>query len=140
MSDPLRKVQSGQKLQIPARAYNAFVDAAIDHRQRSANIGRESQPSYRSADIVLVRNDSGSPRQQFDILGIDGPIISPDANETQFRSRVALKGVTPGESHIGKFVVLAEPLANGKIGRAYAAGVCPVKIDVPDEDLSLIHI
>jgi len=134
MSNPLKKVQSGQRLHIPAAAYNAFVDAAIDHRQRLSNIGKESQPSHRSADIVLVRNDSGSPRQQFDILGIDGPIISPAANETEFRSRVALKGVTPGESHIGKFVVLAEPLANGKIGKAFIAGACPVKIDVPDED------
>ena len=133
MSDALKKVQSGQKLHIPAAAYNAFVDAAIDHRQRLSNIGKESQPSHRSADIVLVRNDSGSPRQQFDILGIDGPIISPDANETEFRSRVALKGVTPGESHIGKFVVLAEPLANGKIGKAFIAGACPVKLNVDDD-------
>lgn len=110
-----------------------MLDAAVAHRQRQANISRDTSAVHQQADIVLVRNDSGSPRQQFDILGIDGPIISPDANETEFRSRVALKGVTPGESHIGRFVVLAEPLANGKIGKAFVAGACPVKLNVDDD-------
>ena len=64
------------------------------------------------AGIVLVRNHSGG-----------------DLN------RLALVGVTPAEkAREGKFVVLAEPIASGKIGRAYAVGVCPAKIDVPDEN------
>ena len=32
MSDVLKKVQSGDKLRIPAAAYNAFVDTAMDHK------------------------------------------------------------------------------------------------------------
>jgi hypothetical protein len=34
----------------------------------------------------------------------------------------------------GEFVVLAEPLAAGQVGRAYAAGVCPVKVAVYSPD------
>ena len=34
MPDDLRKVRSGQPLRIPAGAYNAFVDAAVDLRTR----------------------------------------------------------------------------------------------------------
>ena len=49
MSDPLRKVQSGQPLAIPASAYNAFIDAAVDYRQRTAHIGGGSRPSRRPA-------------------------------------------------------------------------------------------
>ena len=135
MSSALRKVRSGDPLVIPAAAYNAFIDAALDFRQRTAHLGQGSQPSFSQASIVLVRNDSGSNQNRMAVLGVDAPIIDPSANEEEFRNRVALSCVTPEEgTHEGRFVVLAEPIANGKIGRAYAAGVCPVKIDVPDEE------
>jgi len=135
MSDALRKVQAGQKLVIPAAAYNAFIDAAVDYRRRTARIGQKAEPSQRQASIVLVRNDSGGDLNRLAVLGIDSPVIDPADNEDEFKNRVALVGVTPVEdTHEGKFVVLAEPIATGRIGRAYAAGLCPVKIDVPDED------
>jgi len=134
MSDALRKVQAGQKLVIPAAAYNAFIDAAVDYRRRTARIGQKAEPSQRQASIVLVRNDSGGDLNRLAVLGIDSPVIDPAANEDEFKNRVALVGVTPAENtHEGRFVVLVEPIAAGKIGRAYAAGVCPVRIDVPDE-------
>jgi hypothetical protein len=135
MSSALRKVRSGDPLVIPAAAYNAFIDAALDFRQRTAHLGQGAQPSFPQASIVLVRNDSGSNQNRMAVLGVDAPIIDPSANEEEFRNRVALSCVAPEEgTHEGRFVVLAEPIANGKIGRAYAAGVCPVKIDVPDEE------
>jgi hypothetical protein len=135
MSDALKKVQSGQKLQIPAGAYNAFIDAAVDYRRRTAHIGQKSEPTTRQASIVLVRNDSGSNQNRLAVLGIDTPIIDPATNDNEFKNRVALSCVTPAvDTHEGKFVILAEPIAAGKIGRAYAAGVCPVQINVPDED------
>jgi hypothetical protein len=134
MSDTLKKVQSGQRLNIPAAAYNTFIDAARDFQHRSANIGREAESVRRQADIVLVRNDTGSARQQFDLLGIDGPLVAPGGNEHEFRSRVAIKGVTPAQdAHNCRFVIMAEPLAAGKIGKAFAAGVCQVRLSV-DED------
>jgi hypothetical protein len=135
MSSALRKVRSGDPLVIPAAAYNAFIDAALDFRQRTAHLGQGAQPSFSQASIVLVRNDSGSNQNRMAVLGVDAPIIDPSTNEEEFRNRVALACVTPEKgTHEGRFVVLAEPIANGKIGRAYAAGVCPVKIDVPDEE------
>ena len=71
MSDALRKVQSGQPLVIPASAYNAFIDAALDFRQRTAHIGQGAQPAFAQASIVLVRNDSGGDRQLVDTLWRD---------------------------------------------------------------------
>jgi len=135
MSSALRKVRSGDPLVIPAAAYNAFIDAALDFRQRTAHLGQGAQPSFPQASILLVRNDSGSNQNRMAVLGVDAPIIDPSANEEEFRNRVALSCVAPEKgTHEGRFVVLAEPIANGKLGRAYAAGVCPVKIDVPDEE------
>jgi hypothetical protein len=40
MSD-LRKVHPGDRLKLPASAYNAFVDAARDFRDRTAGLERD---------------------------------------------------------------------------------------------------
>ncbi len=135
MSDALRKVQAGQPLAIPASAYNAFVDAALDHRHRASRVGREARPAFRQASIVLVRNDSGAERERFDVLGVGVPVIDPADGADAFKERVALAGVVPVTgTHEGLFVVLAEPLASGAIGHAFAAGVCPARIDVPEKE------
>ena len=134
MSDALRKVQPGQPLAIPASAYNAFIDAALDFRQRTAHIGQGAQPSFAQASIVLLRNDSGGDRQRFEVLGVDGPVIDPSYNEEEFKNRMALACVSPAVDTLeGRFVVLAEPIGSGKIGRAFAAGVCAVKLNVVDK-------
>ena len=141
MSNAMKKVQSGQPLVIPAGAYNAFIDTALDFRQRTTHLGQGQQPAFAQASLVLVRNDSGSDLGRSEILGIDAPVIHPVDNEEAFKNRVAVSGITPvhappayaprdKDSHVGRFVVLAEPVKSGKIGRAFAAGVCPVKIDV----------
>lgn len=82
-----------------------------------------------------MRNDSRSNQSRRAVLGIDAPIIDATANDNEFKNRVALSCVTPAaDTHEGKFVILAEPIAARKIGRADAAGVCPVQIIVLDED------
>ena len=118
----LHKVQSGQKFEIPAAAYNSFVDAAMDLRRRNAYVGQKAQSSPPPTGTVLVRNDSGVSLNRFSVLGIDAPIIMPTNNENEFKNRIALSCVTPADTHTGKFVILAEPLAIGAIGRAYIDG------------------
>ncbi len=84
---------------------------------------------------MLVRNDCGSNQSRLAVLGIDAPIIDATANDNEFKNRLALSCVTPAaDTDEAKFVILAEPIAARKIGRAYAAGVCPVQIVVLDED------
>jgi len=136
MSDHMKKVQSGDPLVVPAQAYNAFIDAAKDFRQRTQHLGQTATPGYRSAGIVLVKNESGDDRQRFDILGLGDPIFLPDAGaaaEQSFKNAVALRGEMPDATlHEGKFVILAEPLAAGAIGRAYLAGVTAVRLRLED--------
>ena len=130
----LTKVRSGDPLRIPADDYNAAMDAARFVASRQHDVASGLRGGGRQACIVTVRNDSGEDRARFDVLGIDVPIILPAANATEFANRIALVGVTPTADHAGRFVVLTEPLAVGKIGRAVAAGVCQVRINVDDED------
>ena len=113
MSDHMKKVQSGDPLVVPAQAYNAFIDAAKDFQQRTRHVGQTATPGYRSAGIVLVKNQSGTDRLRFDVLGLGDPIILPDSGgvaEQQFKNTVAFRGDLPDEKlHKGRFAILAEP-------------------------------
>lgn len=125
----LRKVHAGDPLVVRASDWNAILDVT---RAQSPQLGIGAEEAHcRQNTVVLVRNDSGGDRLRLAVLGIDGPIITPTDNLEEFKRRVVLKGVVPvAGTHDGKFVILAEPLADGKIGRAYVDGVCPVRLKV----------
>jgi hypothetical protein len=93
--DDLKKVQRGQTLRIPASAYNAFIDAAADYRQRTLGIAGQYKPRDTRGGVILVRNDTGSAQAQFAVLGIGEIVIAPDDNEAEFRNRIVLAGVAP---------------------------------------------
>ena len=131
----LKKVQHGDPLRIPAPTFNTFVDAAQDFLNRRHNQGGPVQTPGEDG-LILIRNDTGSDLDRFSVLGIDDSIlIAPGDNLRAFKNQPAFVGVTPDElAHRGRFVILAEPLKDGCIGSAYVTGVCPVKLDVVDED------
>ncbi|MCC6910333.1 MAG: hypothetical protein IT430_20555 [Phycisphaerales bacterium] len=132
----LRKVKSGDPLKIPAAAYNAFVDAAVDLRQRQHEESREPQRLRRDSDVILVLNSTASTVNRFGVLAITDPIIAPtDALELE---RVAFTGVVSAAEHAGKFAILLETAAPGAIVRAAMGGVVPVKVGLlqPDDEFA----
>ena len=128
MGDPYRQAQPGEPLRIPARVYNALLALL---RERPASTDRDHGGA---SGAVLIRNDSGADQEQNAVLGIDGIVFSPTDNEGEFRQRPTLVGTAPAVDYRGSFVVLAEPIAAGAIGRAWVRGVCAVRIDVTDAD------
>ena len=133
MGDALKKVQSGERFRIPPAAYNAFVDAALDYQQRRQNSGAGTGGSA-PRGTVYVRNESGADVGRFAVLGIDAPSVLPSISEEGFQEHLILDGVTPAAgTHEGRFVIMAEPIAAGEIGQAYASGVCQVQVNVADE-------
>jgi hypothetical protein len=127
--DPLKKVQAGEQLRIPAEAYNAFVDAVRSTRSQQT-LGADAQGFLRQTTLAKVKNLSGANRERFSILALDGPIIAPEANETEFLRQTTFGVVLPAAGHEGRFAVLLEPLGPEKIGVAAVAGVVPVKLFV----------
>jgi len=76
-----------------------------------------------------VRNDSGADRDQYDVLGIDEPVILPADNENEFLQNWALSAVEiVADDHAKKFCILAEPIPSGGFGRAMISGVCPAVV------------
>ena len=80
-----------------------------------------------------VKNNSGTARDCYDVLGIDGPLFDPSSNPDGFKRQIALKGVTPAAgTHEGNFAILLEPVPAGGIGNAVIAGLAIVQVNVPD--------
>lgn len=132
-TSPLQPVRPGAPLVIRADDYNAMLEAARAHQLRGVGSPRQ-RPSLHSDRTVWVRNDSGADRARYDVLGISGPIIEPADRPEEFARAVQLAGVVPTADHVGgRWCVLAEPIAAGRIGRAWADGVCPVSVNLTDE-------
>jgi hypothetical protein len=128
--DAFKKVQPGQRLEITAEAFNAFLDAARAVREHK-QFGAEASQFFRQSGIVKVKNASGADRGRFAVLGLTEPIVLPADNPAEFKRQVTLEGVVPAKNeHKGKFAVLLEPVAAGKIGLAVVAGVVPVRLQV----------
>lgn len=108
-----------------------MLDCTRDWKASRSLTGGEAGGQLRNADIVLVKNDSGEDVPRFGVLGIDGVIFTADDNLLEFQARVAFTGITPAEAdHAGKFVICLDPIADGKIGRAWVSGVCAAKVDI----------
>src|SRR3989304_3836388 len=80
--DPLKKVQAGERLNIPAEAYNAFIDAARAARGQQA-LGADPDAFARQTTLAKVRNLTGSNRGRFSIEGLSQPIVLPADNEAE---------------------------------------------------------
>ncbi|MBN2585013.1 MAG: hypothetical protein JXL80_18270 [Planctomycetes bacterium] len=138
MSDAFRTVTSGERFRPSARAWNALMKLAQAYEGGGMDPTGMAALGLSNPAPVLVQNDSGADRDEFDVLGIDSALVLPsdgDMPASQFKSVLAVKGVTPVDpDHLGRFVVLAGPVKAGAIGRGYIAGACPAKINVQDAD------
>lgn len=133
----LQHVQRGDPLRIPSGDWNKIVDATRAFYQQQAGLGATAPAAVggRQASVVMVKNASDADQERFAVLGVDGPVILPEDNEDEFKRQVALSCVVPTEAdHRGKFVILLEPLPVGAIGRACAAGVSIVRLEIVNED------
>ena len=136
MGDTLKKVHPGDPLKIPAATFNTLIDVARDHlasRQNSAR--RPGMPLPPPGVILTIKNDSGSDCGRFEVLGLDSPVFPPEDNTADFSRGPVMSCVTPATpDHEGAFVVLLEPIADGKVGQAILQGAVYVKVDMGSLD------
>jgi len=136
MADAFRKVRSGQPLVIPARAYNAFVDAAVSQRRRERDRGAGPLTEAMPRGLVLVRNDSGETIEPYRVLAITGVLVEPGEGDQErtFHSRTPLTGdVATEASRPLSFVLATQPIEPGELGRCVLTGVTPARVFVTNE-------
>lgn len=132
MTDMYRKARPDEPLAIPHQLYNELIDhLRRSHQHPEGLLHRLRQQT----GVVLIKNNSGTLRSRFNVLGISDALISPTTDLAEFQERPMLVGITPDiELHTGKFAVLLEPLAQSEIGRAFISGLAIVQVDVLDAD------
>ncbi len=130
--DNAKPLSPGDRWRPTADGLNSWNEAAQYVRGLRDDSGVLTAPAaIGSPVIVLVKNQSGSDRTRFDVLGVDGVLITPSDNLATFASRRPLVGVLPSVAdHAGRFCVLLEPVATGKLGRALFLGVVPARVYV----------
>ncbi|MDW8265242.1 MAG: hypothetical protein RMJ52_07905 [Gemmataceae bacterium] len=124
--DAFKKVQPGQRLEITAEAYNAFLDAALAVRQHK-QFGTEPSPFFRQSGIIKVKNVTGVVQNRFAVLSVAQPVILPAENLNEFKRQVTFEVGLP-TADASSFCILLEPLDNLAIGTAVVAGVAPVRL------------
>jgi hypothetical protein len=140
------RIEKGQKLSsaISAAGWNRTQEAAdIVLNTRGGQAAGEPRDFNRAANLVLVRNNTGSIVPRFGVLGITGVVIDPSGGTLtgsnaasiaarEFARRPVLVGNIPNSSHVETFAVLIEPAANGAIVRAAVSGAFACLVNVID--------
>lgn len=130
--DNLRKVVSGERLNISAEAWNAFVDAARAAK-RLGGQGGQAVPSTagEAAVVVVVKNVSGGVMAANKPAAITACLITPTANANEFLRRPMFEVDAPASAD-DWVVVPIGPLDVGAIGRAVVVGAVACYVDVSD--------
>lgn len=131
--DILKIVASGQPFAPSARRENLVTEVLKGHLAQRGSSPTDSSAYQGSLFYgrVDVKNDSGGDLGEFEVLGISGVGITHADNAPSFKSIVIFTGTTPTTTdHAGKFVITAEPIASGKIGKAFAQGVFPAQVNI----------
>lgn len=131
----MNKVRSGEKFEVMASTWNAFIDAANFTKMMRQNTRGGGVSSGLDVGIVNVQNATENQQYRFGALVIDNIAVPPETSEDEFTSCAPLYlCIQATESNKDKpFVVLLEPLAPGATGRGMLIGTTPAQVNVLDE-------
>lgn len=134
MANPYRKIPAGSPVtSFSITAYNRMIDMlAWWESQQSFGGGPIRGLVDWDQSVFRVRNNTGGDLLSYAVVGLDGPIFDPnDGGENELKNHTSQKGVEPTVAdHLGKWGVMLEAAADGKIGRCCLSGVVPVRVYV----------
>lgn len=107
----------------------------------SSRNGIQRQGAFReqATGIINIVNSTGADLGLYSVVGLDFPMNLPDSEAgggDPFQVEpIYFNAITPDVLfHCGRFAIVIEPIEVDGCGRACVAGICRVKITVPDED------
>jgi hypothetical protein len=126
------RASPGAPFQPSARWYNDVSDMLSQWKRAKGERGGISS-ARANGDVVRIKNASGVNLPQFAIVGLDDLYDTELDDETnqldQFKSSPVCVGVEPAfPEHVGRYVVLLQPLKNNTVGDALTGGCVPVKL------------
>lgn len=129
----LRKVNPGDRLQIPARAYNAFVDLANRAGRPAASGLSHLETGPLPHVVAAIRNSTGSALAPHDIVAIDGIVVEVEDAPLAERLVPTLKAIVPDAEHVGALAIVLDAIPAGRIGHACVGGIALAKVQMVAE-------
>ena len=133
------KVSVGQKFKPKAKAWNAFIDAALYVKNQQGGMTVDAGKRQVRAGIVLVHNTSEDDMPVFAPMYISGPIVEVEDEETALKfmdgiPAFAVDKFSEEEDVEKTLVILQQPIKSDEMGKALIFGITPVRISNADDD------
>ena len=133
------KVSAGQKFKPKAKAWNAFIDAALYVKNQQNGMTSDTGKRQARAGIVLVHNTSDDDMPVFAPMYISGPIVEVEDDESALKFMDGIPAFTADkfseEEDLEKpLVILQQPIKSDEMGKALIAGITPVRLTSTDKD------
>jgi hypothetical protein len=130
----ISKVKSGDPLAMTAAAFNTIADAVNDWAAQQRTLSQGGMFSQGASETITVRNQSGQPRAQYDVVGLNDAVLKPSDNLPLFAERIVLNASKPDlGSHLERWAILLEPAKNAAFARARISGLCMARVLMMDE-------
>ncbi len=135
MPNPYRKLSAGAMVTEMSRTvYNDAIDMLNWWKTNYGRHGGKSQKNLVDWDqtVFYVDNQTGNDLDEYDVIGIYGPLYTPTENLASFKAKTPLKGVLPTTAYSGKFGVVLEAnkYGSGIVVKTCLSGVVPVRVYV----------
>lgn len=128
----MRKVQRGEPLNISANDWNAIADTVNGSPTRASGRDIAIGNSPLGSQWLWIKNTSGSDRARWDSMSLGAAVFTIGANGQE---DLAFSASTINTTDVP--VILLEPIANGRFGRAVVSGFCLAKLaTAPSSGLS----
>ena len=121
---------------MPIHVWNELIDLLARSKQTYGfTVASEVKPpNFRECNAITIRNATEDDHDIGDILAISGSVYDPaeESELASFKFAPILRGIDPAfPDHIGRFVILLEPIRSGSIGNAVLSGMawCKVEMD-----------
>lgn len=129
---------SGQKLDIHAVEYNAFLNGVKRDKENLVSQQRPGSNTNTQNSIVFVKNVSGQDVRQYHYMVIEGLIFEPDEqDDTPFKAQVSFKVNVydqNNEAHKeAQICILQDPVGIGRVGRAMLVGSSQIRVNILHE-------
>lgn len=137
--DAFRRPASSELPEIPITAYLAMLQATELALSSRNGIQRQGAFREQTTGIINIVNSTGADLELYSIVGLDAPMNLPDSEAgggDPFQVEPIYFRATAPDILVncGQFAIVIEPIEADGCGRACVAGICRVKITVPDED------
>jgi hypothetical protein len=133
----MERAKQGQRLGEVITAANFNRIASATESVEAMQQGGKMPQGNNTAALVKVKNASGGNLKRFAAVAMAAPVFTPESSEAEGTKKsqfwagplVTVESITADDTR--KIAIMAEPVADGKVGAAVVSGITPAVVSKP---------